>query len=282
MRVPTQPERRFVFEVITTQCRRTYQAASEEEARAWRTSISMQIEALLNGTSSVRHFDVSRIKSIKRSQFDAIDEHGLAEEYIAQKHPDGRKPSMSRHRRRISGGAHKLGKALKRLSNHPSEVSVAAATRSQDSFFTDESPHQQDSSNRLAALDFPPSTIVASADDQVHDAQIAAAVEALVTEQSGPLTKAPLSDLHPMKEMSGSDLVQALSEEDGNDRCAECESVNPRWAAWNLGIFICLDCSGQSCFFVRVNSADTSLGVHRSLGVHISKACCLSGKPTTC
>lgn len=40
-----------------------------------------------------------------------------------------------------------------------------------------------------------------------------------------------------------------------NKECADCKSKAPRWASINLGIFICMECSG----------------IHRSLGVHISK-----------
>ncbi|GAB4850689.1 ADP-ribosylation factor GTPase-activating protein agd4 [Ancistrocladus abbreviatus] len=41
----------------------------------------------------------------------------------------------------------------------------------------------------------------------------------------------------------------------GNDQCAECCAPDPDWASLNLGILLCIECSG----------------VHRNLGVHISK-----------
>ncbi|XP_022776588.1 ADP-ribosylation factor GTPase-activating protein AGD4-like isoform X2 [Durio zibethinus] len=46
-----------------------------------------------------------------------------------------------------------------------------------------------------------------------------------------------------------------LREIPGNDVCAECNAPEPDWASLNLGILLCIECSG----------------VHRNLGVHVSK-----------
>lgn len=41
----------------------------------------------------------------------------------------------------------------------------------------------------------------------------------------------------------------------GNDACADCGAAQPKWASINLGITLCIECAG----------------IHRSLGVHLSK-----------
>lgn len=65
-------------------------------------------------------------------------------------------------------------------------------------------------------------------------------------------------------------LADMLRSEEENKYCADCHAkgqfsirvvtcllwdLGPRWASWNLGIFICIRCAG----------------IHRNLGVHISR-----------
>lgn len=50
-------------------------------------------------------------------------------------------------------------------------------------------------------------------------------------------------------------LIEVLLKHEDNKYCVDCDSKGPRWASWNLGIFLCIRCAG----------------IHRNLGVHISK-----------
>lgn len=50
--------------------------------------------------------------------------------------------------------------------------------------------------------------------------------------------------------------LMKLLQDPSNKHCADCKTArNPRWASWNLGLFICIRCSG----------------IHRSLGTHITR-----------
>lgn len=50
--------------------------------------------------------------------------------------------------------------------------------------------------------------------------------------------------------------IKGLLKLEGNKTCADCKrNKHPRWASWNLGIFVCIRCSG----------------IHRGMGTHISR-----------
>ncbi|KAM4571434.1 arf-GAP with coiled-coil, ANK repeat and PH domain-containing protein 3 [Fundulus diaphanus] len=50
-------------------------------------------------------------------------------------------------------------------------------------------------------------------------------------------------------------ILQRIQSLPGNEHCCDCGQADPRWASINLGILLCIECSG----------------IHRSLGVHCSK-----------
>ncbi|CAB3385289.1 Hypothetical predicted protein [Cloeon dipterum] len=50
-------------------------------------------------------------------------------------------------------------------------------------------------------------------------------------------------------------ILNDLLKDEDNKYCEDCDAKGPRWASWNLGIFLCIRCAG----------------IHRNLGVHISK-----------
>ncbi|XP_041359318.1 stromal membrane-associated protein 2-like isoform X2 [Gigantopelta aegis] len=50
-------------------------------------------------------------------------------------------------------------------------------------------------------------------------------------------------------------ILSNLLKDDDNKYCVDCDAKGPRWASWNLGVFLCIRCAG----------------IHRKMGVHVSK-----------
>ena len=70
-----------------------------------------------------------------------------------------------------------------------------------------------------------------------------------------------------LSEGGGSSVLATVHAVAGNDCCCDCAAPNPTWASINLGVVMCLACAG----------------IHRQLGVHISKVrgdAHMSARPT--
>ncbi|XP_012572701.1 ADP-ribosylation factor GTPase-activating protein AGD4-like isoform X3 [Cicer arietinum] len=78
------------------------------------------------------------------------------------------------------------------------------------------------------------------------------AIGSSLTSQQEDSNKSLMDDVFSEEGGSVSNILRGIP---GNDKCAECNAPEPDWASLNLGILLCIECSG----------------VHRNLGVHISK-----------
>ncbi|CDR35879.1 hypothetical protein NBRC10512_005379 [Rhodotorula toruloides] len=306
-------ERRFAFEVLTPELRRVYQASSEQECRDWVEAIQRSVEALLNGTSSVRNFDASRLQGMSKSPT-LQDVHGFAEPPSSPKSRFpaliSRRASLGHHRK----SSHGLSKKDKRRSQQsPPIPSLTIGAPVDRSFFdassrrglfafsendADEPPPRLSLSNSRPGLNglgipFPsfgssaqasksspelplqpnlrilssgsrsiPSSSAAEDDEDDSASMLSAQDRAISDAVRGWAASEPGSQSLRSSTRSVDDAkyrnaqrVAALAEEAGNNLCADCRAPEPKWASWNLGITLCIRCSG----------------VHRSLGTHISK-----------
>lgn len=60
------------------------------------------------------------------------------------------------------------------------------------------------------------------------------------------------NDIYKEEELKN---VMQILLQDENKFCVECNDKDPEWASVNLGVFMCIRCSG----------------IHRNLGTHISR-----------
>lgn len=79
---------------------------------------------------------------------------------------------------------------------------------------------------------------------QIIEQEIFKSLQANTSSKSKPPSSNDLASMQMIKERVN-----------GNKFCADCDAPTPEWASLNLGILMCIECSG----------------IHRNLGSHISK-----------
>ncbi|KAF8947985.1 hypothetical protein BGZ47_006982, partial [Haplosporangium gracile] len=229
-------DRRFCFEVITPKFRRVYQATSAEDMNSWINVISNAIQSLLNGTSSCRNLNLQYIR-------DGVEMSG----------------SGGGAGRRIGGGDYNRtmpapdGKGLMaglggmaRASMEQLLQSTSLPTSLQDRV----QPGQAVGRKRGGS----------AADGLNEIGQIILPLAAQASYSSATATTPDRRNSHDENSSGeqhlGSRLLQTMRDSDlANTLCAECGAKNPDWCVINLGVLVCIECSG----------------IHRSLGTHISK-----------
>ena len=54
-----------------------------------------------------------------------------------------------------------------------------------------------------------------------------------------------LSTGHSLEDRASYEELKQFVAHEGNNVCADCDTVNPRWVSTTLGVFLCTQCSGE-------------------------------------
>ncbi|KAI8066863.1 hypothetical protein BC940DRAFT_301732 [Gongronella butleri] len=257
VRAARNMERRFVFEVITPQLRRVYQATSKDEMNAWIQTIQNAIEGVLDGTGTTL--------DLPKDMHDDDNASIHVESLLDLNAPMSPIPSVSKskskrrsfHRRSLSGVLRKHYQAGANNANMPTSNAATTATL----------PLPTSSSTAIAS-----GTAAAASERDLSLTRLPSTSSSdsfsIKSPNSPPPplpSPPPLDDIrwsmlsaHTTAPTAGesTSLLDIIRQNDPlNNFCADCGERNPEWCSLNLGLILCIECSG----------------IHRSMGTHVSK-----------
>jgi len=281
-------ERKFSFEVVTTQFVRVYQAFSFLEMTKWVAAIEASIESLLQSSSSAKttrqklRDEQPRLPPLNLSIDNKDNPGGWAGDTGLTSSPINRKQganTLCDQKGTLQVEWRPCEDPVRNTSfrNSMSRTQLQYASQLWKSFTSEDDypvdqprgPHLRSRSAMLEE-DLQPVTPCTRPDDQsrIQDDIIEEEEDGSEGRYMRNEREEDEDEQARHQEAQGADrqdeeeleaihernwyYLDALSE---RSTCAECGKPNPRWASYSLGILICIHCSG----------------IHRSLGTHISK-----------
>ncbi|ORX63013.1 ArfGap-domain-containing protein [Hesseltinella vesiculosa] len=226
-------DRRFVFEIITPQFTRMYQATSYDDMISWIHSITNAIEYALNHSTPA---DASMLTPQAATLHHQHTSSSCSED-----------PALASS----TQSPHAAIQQNSLLSSVPTSSSPMQKSLSNQSP-TVKSPNTREEHRRKSWKD--------------HGRSISSVLQHGLRRKKHHSASLSLGDAYPSlppvplspiaRSITPQDLRSILCDSDpSNHFCADCQADNPEWCSINLGVIICIDCSG----------------IHRSMGTHISK-----------
>ncbi|KAI8373460.1 hypothetical protein EDC96DRAFT_499449 [Choanephora cucurbitarum] len=270
-------ERRFCFEIITPQLRRVYQATSDEEAQDWINTITNSIKGVLSGTGSAvnllglgsqvpmppiaprrhRRSISGAFKSGLAAVTVKLKKGAISDESIKNKMPVPPVPTIkaaSVNQFQIGSNLPLAQTPLSRTASVISSANVPpklASSRPPSSLFQIPFDHLESSFSAPTDRNRWSGFSIGSFSFDKKDKD-----NGSIKSMSIGSNKIQLPGLTPVADSEvNSKLLSILKEDYSNHNCVDCNARDPEWCSLNLGVLLCIECSG----------------IHRSLGTHVSK-----------